>query len=414
MWNAPDRTPLDLTIPRRKDFARLRHMLSCLGQRLGCPVRFMLPEDDSPHFVLKYGAKRVLIPYEPDPRPTLATADDFPRLWAAAERVVRSFGGDNALSLNCDILTPVARLLDLREEMEEPRRDVYGLVEGVRSPRFAQNALLLPLFDNLAFYLAQILDVEPARQPAFAVAVSCDVDFLEDDHLPQVLDFFAGYGVHRPTFYLYGGGGNGHTQYDPTYSLEDGGTLKKLEALKCSEVEIGLHGGFLAHDRLDLLLEQKKRVEYWLERPIYGHRAHFFRFAYPRSWKIQQKAGFLYDVSLGYPDSWGSRTGCASPLRLYDDSAFYVLPTMILDQHFFWPTVTPEKERPGLINSVLDGIEVVGGTLVLDWHTYTLNTPGFEGWWQPLREILDEAVRRRAHLCGAEEAIKLALGREHI
>ena len=213
------------------------------------------------------------------------------------------------------------------------------------------------------------------------------------------------HGVRRPTFYLFGGGERGRTKYDPPYCLDDAHIRERLRALRDADIEIGLHCGFLAHNDLGLLSEQKDRIEQWLGRPIVGNRAHFFRFAYPSSWYWQQQAGFKYDVSLGYPDEPGIRNGCASPIMpegFDKNNPFFVLPTAFLDQHFFWPKRMPAEQQKALIDFALVEAEKVGGTLVLDWHTYTLGTKGYEGWWEPLGHILKQTAAKGARLAGVE------------
>jgi hypothetical protein len=320
---------------------------------------------------------------------------------------------DGVFSLNCDIISPVADLLTLREEFDEPRRDLFGLVEARRSLRFNAASgdgvfLRVPWFDHLALYLGDLLGL-PRRASSypFSVAVTSDVDYIDGDDFPPVLEWLARHGVERPTFYLFGGGENGRTRYDPPYDITGQTFLERLRPLQEADVEIGVHSGFLAHDSLSLLREQKDRVEQWLGRKVSGHRAHYLRFAYPRSWRYQQQAGFDYDSSLGYADAMGLRNGACAlgclPQREAENlEPFAILPCMVMDQHFFWPRPVPPEQRSAMIDGLLAEVEKVAGILVLDFHSYTLHTLGYEGWWEPLNEFLSKAAARGGRIAGAQ------------
>jgi hypothetical protein len=319
---------------------------------------------------------------------------------------VRSEG--TSVYLNTDLIAPLIWLLELKEEQTIPWRDRYGLFDGCRSVRHRLGMLSDPIFENTALWLAQLLGFECSHaypnKASWAVAVSCDIDVLDDDHLINVLNFFERHGVEYPTFMICTASLGEKTIRDPTYDFSREAVRKHLLALIDAQAEIGLHGSYLAHDRLDLLLAQKRRLEEWWGQGILGHRAHYYRFAYPRSWAWQMRAGFSYDASLGYPDLPGFRSGTASPVMFYDPEngpvPFAIFPTGLLDQHFFWPREWSLDEFERYSDRLLESIARTHGVLTLDWHTYTHSLPTYDGWWDRLDRILGKARSAGAYIAG--------------
>ncbi len=203
---------LNIYIPYCKQYSALRYTLNTLADYACCQKKFLLPTNDNNIFILNYGKKTVSIPFQINSaeQANLSFSETGLKLWATSEKIIATHIDEYHINLNCDIITPVSNLLLLQEEIIDLHRDVYGLVEGRRSKRFGSQTLMTPFFDNLALYLTNLLQIECSiERPSLSIAVSCDIDFIDDDHLPQVLQFFAEHNIHRPTFYLYGGGGVG-------------------------------------------------------------------------------------------------------------------------------------------------------------------------------------------------------------
>jgi hypothetical protein len=334
------------------------------------------------------------------------------RVPAFAENV-RAEGGGDVVRLNADVILALVSLLHLWEEHEIPWRDRFGLVEGTPSPRHKLGVLSEPLLENTATWLSAVLEIpRPARYPGgatWAVAFSSDIDVLTDDHLPNVLAHLDQHGVEQPTFMICPPSPDERTIRDPDYDFANEEIRARLRPVRDGPVEIGLHGSYLAHDRLDLLTAQKRRLEDWAGRAVIGHRAHFYRFAYPRSWAWQARAGLQYDASLGYPDLPGLRGGTAAPTPFLDPEhgpvAFQIVPTVVLDQHFFWPDAWDVQAFERYADTLLHTIRQVGGLLTLDWHSYTRGV-GYAGWWDRLDALLTRARAGGAYLAGIATVLR--------
>lgn len=390
---------------KRRD--EIRYALICLSDRMGVGCTFA---GEGENYALCLEGKELHIPFTPDVSACFPVETSTGQtLWCGESTVHHEEKNQNVLFLNCDIISPVADLISLREEFNDPHRDLYGCVEGRRSIRYSVGdgtALLTPWFDRLALYLCGLLKLTPrAQKYAFSVAVTCDVDYVDDNSFLHVLEWLKQRKVERPSFYLYGGGENSKTRYDPPYDITSPTTQEHLRILLDTDVEIGMHCGFLAHDDPVLLKEQKDRIEQCSGRELKGHRSHYLRFAYPRSWRWQQQAGFSYDSTLGYPDISGIRNAACVLNRIphsSEEKPFAILPCMVMDQHFFWPQPMSIEQRSATIDRLLAEIEAVSGILVLDFHPYTFHSPEHEGWWNPLDEILQKAASREARIGGIQ------------
>lgn len=409
---------LRVEMPGPSHDPELEHLWRLIGAHLCCRVELSYPCNGSGVYrVSRVGQSTELII-------SRQTSASLPGHWC-----VRTFGdgqrnyevlspcsedsppqrSGNQVSVSVDLLAALISLLRLEEEQDVPLRDRFGLVEARNSPRGAMGALSTPLVENLAEWIGAVLGVP--SQPAYphgaswAVAVTCDVDVLEDDHLPRVIDRMVNYGVQEPTFMVCAVGKDERTCRDPMYDIADSAVKSRLRPLRDSGVEVGLHGSYLAHDRLTWLQSQRSRLEDCVGRSVRGHRSHFLRFAYLRSWAWQFRAGFLYDLSLGYPDAPGLRSGSASPLLFHDpekgDVPFVTMSTCVLDQHFFWPRKWQKEEVLTYLETLVRNIALARGVLVLDWHTYTFNREQYPGWWDSLDSVLSMARNSGAFLAGS-------------
>ena len=310
------------------------------------------------------------------------------------------------LALHGDPVGLLSALIELEEEPVTALRDQYGLIEGRNSWRSA-DGLLVPVLEVVATSIGKLIGIA-SRSALFpggkswAIAFSSDLDVLEDDHLDKVLNFLEKHQVDQPTFMICAVDEAERTIRDVHYAITDARTLRITEPLRRSGVEIGLHGSYLAHDRVDRLARQKRKLEQVFEQKVRGHRSHFLRFSKPRSWLAQAQAGFDYDASLGYADLPGFRNGCASPIeyRLSNEQKIRVFSTTFIDQHLFWPARLDDHAFYATVDPLLVELGQTGGVITLDWHSYTLRGGNYEGWWDRLEYILCQANQAGAYIGG--------------
>ncbi|AQS60357.1 methyltransferase domain-containing protein [Desulforamulus ferrireducens] len=312
-----------------------------------------------------------------------------------------------------DIFTPIINYVNLVEETENLFRDRYGLFIGSKSSRAMQGQkhLFVDLIAHAARLLGDLFGIsvrEINPKVPYIVALTFDVDGFFPGQPQKVIEFLKRWQVIQPTFMVMATDKDELTIYDPEYNLED----PSLKSLWDSDSEIGLHSSYLAHDDYELLMKQKERLEKTAGRLIYGHRSHYYRFAYPRSWGQQLRAGFLYDASLGYPDTPGNRNGTNIPVPFPDPDGFerklWTISTTCLDQHFFDPNSYLFWEGKGKenIDLIFDNIQMNGGIITLDWHVHVIDNPSFPNHFKPLEYMLERASSDGALITGLGKIVK--------
>lgn len=313
----------------------------------------------------------------------------------------------NELFFSVDIWTSLISLLQMEEESADLRRDRCGLVLGFNSHRAGQDKsyLLVDLLHEVArlvsFAIGEDVLLSDKKYP-YVVAITFDVDGFFEGQPEKVMNFLMKWNIRKPTFMLMAANVESATMYDPIYDLDD----QSLRVLYDSDIEIGLHSSYIAHDDLELLIEQKIRLEKSAGRSIIGHRSHYYRFAFPRSWGQQIMAGFKYDASLGYPDLPGMRNGTSIPVSFPDPNGsfnlFWTISTTCLDQHFFDRNSILNWHENGNknIDEILTTLRNKRGLITLDWHVHGIDNPQFPNHYAPLEYILDQAQRDGALITG--------------
>ena len=137
--------------------------------------------------------------------------------------------------------------------------------------------------------------------------------------------------------------------------------------------EVGLHGGHTAYNNLDVLLEEKKRLENAFGLEVIGYRNHYLRFKTPDTWELLSNAGFKYDTTFGYADMAGFRNGMCHPFKPYNlktDKEIEILeiPLVIMDRTFLSYINLNLNEAWDLTKRLIDATEKNNGVLTLLWH----------------------------------------------
>ena len=127
---------------------------------------------------------------------------------------------------------------------------------------------------------------------------------------------------------------------DPSYSVsEDLKLVDTLKNLHSNEFEIGLHGSYFSALNPELLRQEKQRLEEALDLDISKSRQHWLNFDETITPMAHEEL-FEYDSTIGWNDSLGFRSGCASLYRPYNHTDkrpfnYYVIPQVIMDSTLY-------------------------------------------------------------------------------
>jgi hypothetical protein len=123
---------------------------------------------------------------------------------------------------------------------------------------------------------------------------------------------------------------------DANYSVDDERVVQLLQSLSSAGIEVGIHASYTSLDESDRLCCETERLRQLGFTPL-GERQHWLRFTLDRLIPAVERAGLLYDTSLGWSDRLGFRAGVCFAFPPYDfrherAAAFLEVPLVIMDQ----------------------------------------------------------------------------------
>jgi peptidoglycan/xylan/chitin deacetylase (PgdA/CDA1 family) len=178
------------------------------------------------------------------------------------------------------------------------------------------------------------------------------------------------------------------------YRFDEPAIAEMIRKLDAEGWEIGLHGSYRSFQCLELLRREKARLEAVLGKPVIGIRQHYLNLEVPDTWKLQRRAGLLYDASFGYTRSLGWRDGRYQPF-IDPDSNMVVIPLVIMECNVLGRGNTPQEEW-AICERLLDEAEQQSALLSVLWHQRIFNDREFPGWGGLYEQIIKEGKRRGA------------------
>jgi len=185
-------------------------------------------------------------------------------------------------------------------------------------------------------------------------------------------------------------------RWDPSYNLQRQYCIDSLRHLVQKGFEICLHGSYKAARIAGQLREEKFELERIAGSVVSGHRQHYLNFHPVTIFLELEKAGFRYDMSVGYNDMSGPRAGTLFPYRPYNVEkakpyTMWEIPFVLMDTTL---ATTYRFSPDQAIDHCMEQIRQVnksGGCVSIIWHQEQLSgilDPGFEElYWTLLGEI---------------------------
>ncbi len=208
----------------------------------------------------------------------------------------------------------------------------------------------------------------------------------------------------RSTFLFFPDYGNSYKDF-----------LYILKLLKQLNFEVGLHGSeFSYYDRTQLETE-KKQLEKILEGNLKGIRHHQLNFLPPFTWRYQEKAGFIYDLSFSYSTDFGFRSGICfpyHPVDIIERKRFDLieLPTSFMDWTVLYRHMN-YNEAWNTLMELANVIEKLHGCFVVNFHNAYQNKdfPLIEKLYS---KLLDHITRKNYWITSAGKCSSWWLRRE--
>ena len=216
-------------------------------------------------------------------------------------------------------------------------------------------------------------------------------------------------GEFRSTFFVVpfrgrpGRGPDGHgdpLRGVPYAAKETGPWLPRLRSLG---FEVGVHG-IDAWNNLAAATDELGTVAGLTGEAALGVRMHWLYFD-EGSFATLDKAGFLYDASIGYNDAIGFRAGTTQVFRPLPAERLLELPLHIQDTALFFPgrMNCTQREALGLCERILTWTQDLGGVCTILWHERSL-VPERQ-WDGAYRWVLAYLRRRDVYVAPAREVV---------
>lgn len=186
----------------------------------------------------------------------------------------------------------------------------------------------------------------------------------------------------RSSFYFLSG------TYDLRPRAQQLGSIQKLGW------DVGLHGDFGTHDSAERMLDAVARIKAATGIPPSGVREHYLQFDFASTWKIMEKAGFVYDSTVGNRDKIGFRIGLCNPFHPPDENwkplKLLEMPLVLMDTTLWGYLKRSEAEGIRDFESLKRSVEGVNGLFTILWHQEVVRMKGGRIYPALLDTLLDD------------------------
>ncbi len=140
--------------------------------------------------------------------------------------------------------------------------------------------------------------------------------------------------------------------------------------------QVGIKTSFFALTNLNLLKEEKNRMEAIINTAIVGSRQSFSKVNLPESYRNLVELEIPEDYTMGYVNHLGFRAGTCTPFLFYDvdfevQTPLKVVPYQALDFAFLKYNSLLDKEQA--LKRLIHSVKNVNGTFVPVFHNYTFS-----------------------------------------
>jgi hypothetical protein len=181
---------------------------------------------------------------------------------------------------------------------------------------------------------------------------------------------------------------------DPPYTLEHPWIRALLRRVHRRGHEVGFHAGFGTHRDAERTRREFERLRAAAAREgvrqeAWGGRQHYLLWENPETWSNWDRAGLDFDMTLGYADAIGFRTGTCHafpafhllerrPLRLRER------PFQVMDRTLFqYMALSPEAALERVL-PIVEQCRRHGGTFSVLWHNSVLMSAREKRWYEQL------------------------------
>lgn len=159
---------------------------------------------------------------------------------------------------------------------------------------------------------------------------------------------------------------------------------------------IGLHPSFLSNKNINILLDEKRKLEEIIGHEITISRQHFLKLQIPDTYRNLISMGIKEDHSMGFADQIGFRAGTSFPFFFYDlekeeKTSLKIVPFTIMDRSLKdYMKLTPAEAKIK-ISKYIEVVKEYGGNFVSVWHNESLgDSREWNGWIEVYKHMQKE------------------------
>ncbi len=173
--------------------------------------------------------------------------------------------------------------------------------------------------------------------------------------------------------------------HDVNYRIENDRTRDYLRVILDAGFDLCLHGSYLSTENPEWYVEEVALLTQRLSKPL-GSRQHFLSFDYDNLFTAQEQAGIQYDMSMGFPDRTGSRSGFSYPYFPYclkEDRPYNILQFSLFLMDVTLQSYMGLKDLSAweVIKATLDDLRLKQGCVSAVWHPIVFGgarDPGYD------------------------------------
>lgn len=213
----------------------------------------------------------------------------------------------------------------------------------------------------------------------------------------------------KSTFFLKSGR---TSKYDARYRWDKFLCEFASDLIK-SGFEVALHSSFETFDKIELMSQEKSKIESLLNIKVDGVRQHYLRYRFEITPLLQNEIGFRYDSTLGFSSKQGFRSGYAFPYKIYDvkrnmELDVYEIPITFMDAVYQYGRSS--KNTVDILAEILELAKIVksfGGVMTVLFHNSIYDEFDFKGWESVYEGFLMFAIDSDAFIGSCKEVLDL-------
>ncbi len=194
----------------------------------------------------------------------------------------------------------------------------------------------------------------------------------------------------RPTYFFLIGN---YASFDKNIAFDNENFQHLVKKIAITNT-VGLHPSYLSNSNIDLLKEEKLRLEKIVEKSIIKSRQHFLKLSFPTTYQHLISVGITEDYSMGYAENIGFRASICSPYYFFDleknkITSLKIIPFCVMEAGLKYYQNNTKEEAIMNINKILELVKKVNGTFVSIWHNESLSD---EDIWKGWREVYEKML----------------------